>query len=245
MANLLECKRCHFVAQNPCILIRHLERKKTCEPTFSDISCTELLEEIKKYIVNKKPYQCKFCEKKFACRQSRCVHERSHKDLGKLAVQQQELLKHQKTLLEKQRLANEHLARKLEEVTYTMPKKQESFYQAIVEEYLGGTHKRIMSNDECVGITDITTDTIHAEIKTFSCFKEACGQLLWYGKFDPGKELQMYLFGDIPTGRRAKLICQAIQSHFGIKVFTFEESSEKVFIVCMETGKILFTKYMT
>lgn len=40
-------------------------------------------------------------------------------------------------------------------------KKPESFYQAIVEKYLGGTHMPLNNHT----VTDVTTDVIHAEIK--------------------------------------------------------------------------------
>jgi hypothetical protein len=46
-------------------------------------------------------------------------------------------------------------------------KKDESFYQLIVEKYLGGTHSRNKN-----GITDVTTDKIHAEIKRWKFYKD-------------------------------------------------------------------------
>ena len=69
------------------------------------------------------------------------------------------------------------------EINHWKNNKNEQFYQLIVEKYLGHTHKRITC-----GITDITTETIHAEIKRWNNFKEAIGQLTTYNIVDPKEE---------------------------------------------------------
>jgi hypothetical protein len=65
----------------------------------------------------------------------------------------------------------------------------ENVYQMVVERYLGGGHKRLNS-----GITDVLKD-VHAEIKEWSLFKYAVGQLVTYCAEDP-KRKQIYLFGN-------------------------------------------------
>ena len=45
--------------------------------------------------------------------------------------------------------------------------KNEDFYQHIVEKYLNGTHMKLPS-----GITDVTNEKIHAEIKKWDQFKK-------------------------------------------------------------------------
>ena len=54
---------------------------------------------------------------------------------------------------------------------------------------LQGGHKKLKS-----GITDITTDFIHAEIKNWDSWKDAIGQLCVYQINDPKEKLEVYFF---------------------------------------------------
>lgn len=70
----------------------------------------------------------------------------------------------------------------------------EATFQKLLEKYRfpGATHKRV-----ACGVTDITTDTLHAEIKRFDFWKEAIGQLMAYKVVMHRSELQLYLFGRV------------------------------------------------
>lgn len=72
-------------------------------------------------------------------------------------------------------------------------KRNESFYQFLIEKYLDGTHYRLPS-----GTTDVTTNTIHAEIKNWDSWKNAIGQLICYNIDAPKETLHAYLFGKRP-----------------------------------------------
>lgn len=69
-------------------------------------------------------------------------------------------------------------------------KRSEAYYQRMLEVILGGGHKMLDS-----GTTDITTASFHAEIKKWSAWKHAVGQLLCYNADDPKDSKRMYLFG--------------------------------------------------
>lgn len=74
------CKRCHFQGKTPCLLIRHLERKKNCEAIYSSESCKTLIDEVEQMIRSRKLFTCHICGDGFACRQSRYLHtKRLHK----------------------------------------------------------------------------------------------------------------------------------------------------------------------
>jgi hypothetical protein len=120
------------------------------------------------------------------------------------------------------------------EVNALKHKKTEVFYQAIVEKYLGGTHSK---ND--AGVTDVTTDNIHAEIKELISFKSAIGQLLSYNVSSPKKELQVYIFNN--SNKKKMQIAANIFKELDIKVFTFDVLSEKVDIIEYQTNNIVFT----
>ncbi len=70
-------------------------------------------------------------------------------------------------------------------------KYDESFYQKVVEEYLGKGHMKLKG---C--ITDVTTDTAHAEIKRWNSFSQAIGQLQYYDLVAPRPELHAYMFDE-------------------------------------------------
>lgn len=113
-------------------------------------------------------------------------------------------------------------------------RKKESFYQHIVEEYLGGTHLKVED-----GITDVTTDEIHAEIKEWSSYKNVVGQLKYYNLCAPRKKLQAYLFGTYPKSKQQHAL--SLFKTQNIEPYTFLEQGNFVYICEAETGKIVFT----
>jgi len=113
-------------------------------------------------------------------------------------------------------------------------KKNENFYQKVVEEYLNGSHQRLD-----VGITDITTDSIHAEIKHWRMFKNAIGQLISYNNEMPRERLQIYLFGDYDVQKKNKIVDCIRKSN--IEVYTFKSSNEnQVEIINYTTKEIVY-----
>lgn len=68
--------------------------------------------------------------------------------------------------------------------------KNEVYYQRYLEKLLGGSHKVTK-----YGITDISTDFHHVEIKQWKNFKTCIGQLLSYN-FKDNKQLIAAFFGD-------------------------------------------------
>lgn len=78
----------------------------------------------------------------------------------------------------------------------------ESFFQSVLEHHFGYGHKKLH-----VGVTDITTDKFHAEIKEWRKWKSAIGQLMMYNKDDPKDELRLYLFGKRSQKMKEK-VCQ-------------------------------------
>lgn len=71
---------------------------------------------------------------------------------------------------------------------------KETFYQKILEIMFQGTHQVVKS-----GTTDITTSTMHIEIKQAKMYKHALGQLDCYNADEPREELRLYVFGDVSS----------------------------------------------
>lgn len=69
--------------------------------------------------------------------------------------------------------------------------RKEDFYQKILEKQLDGKHMYLST-----GITDITTDEFHAEIKCWCNWKDVVKQLMLYNVVEPRNELRAYFFGE-------------------------------------------------
>ncbi len=75
------CERCHYTSDNISNMYKHLNRKKPCEPIYSDLSSIDLINKFKKYdkaITNDNGnivYKCRYCDKSYELRSSRCTHQ--------------------------------------------------------------------------------------------------------------------------------------------------------------------------
>lgn len=92
---------------------------------------------------------------------------------------------------------NEELKNRVDELEN---KRNENYYQRFLERKLSATHKRTK-----FGITDITTDTEHIEIKHWRNYKAALGQLLSYN-FKDNKNLCVYFFGHTNEKQKENII---------------------------------------
>ncbi len=96
-------------------------------------------------------------------------------------------------------------------MNYTL---NEAFYQDILEKYLKSSHCTL----DC-GITDITTNTCHAEIKNWKNWKTAVGQLLIYNASSKKDRLEVYFFGDTPLKEQKEMIIKYVK---GLNIYAFE-----------------------
>lgn len=78
---------------------------------------------------------------------------------------------------------------------------KEKEYQHHLEKELNGKH---LKNTH--GITDITTEDTHVEIKKWSDYKSALGQLLSYNNAIPKENLSVYFFGYYPEEKKEMII---------------------------------------
>jgi hypothetical protein len=102
--------------------------------------------------------------------------------------------------------------------------RNEDFYQIIVEQWLQGGHKKL----KC-GITDVTNDTTHAEIKRWSGFKSAIGQLKCYNHSDPKEKLQAYFISQAKPELQKTVFEMCTKEN--IEVYSFEENNNIVKIL--------------
>ena len=87
----------------------------------------------------------------------------------------------------------------------------EKIYQKSLQAKCGYGHKRL----PC-GITDITTPKKHIEIKEYTMWKHALGQILAYDYYDPKEKLEVHLFGEYPPEK--KEIAKAVFDKYNIMI---------------------------
>jgi hypothetical protein len=252
---VITCQRCGYESTLKSNVRIHLNKKVPCECTLNNISREQLLADL--YDSSRNTIFCSKCPKSYTTKQGLLAHEQKHHTTKlvnpKLQKQKdetsemKEMIKSlQKEMLDLKKMKSvqeENTTIKLqvvvptfnqEEATiqreYVTLKRRENFYQSILEKIYHVTHKKL----PC-GETDITTDTFHAEIKEWNCYKEAIGQLVCYNSCDPRHELRVYLFGSY--SKKMKDIALGIFKMQGMRPFEFIEEEDLVYISDMLSGK--------
>ena len=98
----------------------------------------------------------------------------------------------------------------------------EEIYQKALEKYLHGSHCKFKN-----GVSDVSNDKLHAEIKIVNSWKSALGQLLYYNYASPKDELHMYLFGKKPNNLDLKELATFLKS-YNVTLFYMELKNETI-----------------
>ena len=243
------CKRCGYETDQKCILKRHLEKKYICSAKFNDISREELIKELHvRYIPpDDKNFTC-ICGNKYNQASALTRHKKSCSiTLGIAKYIPTEYAPDQTTqdpeikillntildlqrqiLVQKSQPTNQKEIDKINVKLLSLQiKKREQFFQKLLENHYGARHKKLKS-----GVTDITTDDFHGEIKIWDMWKHALGQLMCYNAENEKHEMRVYLFGSCDSTKKITII-ERFKS-FDIRVFYFEEDEYDVYL--MEHG---------
>jgi hypothetical protein len=94
--------------------------------------------------------------------------------------------------------------------------KHEGYYQRLLESKLGGTHLTIKG----VGITDVTTEDAHVEIKRWRMADQVMGQLARYQLAVPRPRSCAYFFGARPSKEKVVAV-EKLMSAAGIEMYSF------------------------
>lgn len=135
------------------------------------------------------------------------------------------------------------LTREVDSIKKTLEKLQgyprlERTYQKHLEEVIGASHIKCK-----FGVSDIETDTDIIEIKHFSQYKAALGQLLFYN-YRKNKRLKVYLFGNVP--KNITEICDVFEE-FNVEVYHIWKDCDNITVERMDTKQIQdeFTEWCT
>lgn len=92
----------------------------------------------------------------------------------------------------------------------------ERAYQNALQAHYKCGHKRLPS-----GISDVTTEDRHIEIKRWPQWKQSVGQILAYNFYDPKPILEAHLFGKYPSHK--KDIAKKVFDRYNIIVVDLED----------------------
>jgi len=231
---IYKCPRCGYETGVNTNFKKHLTLKTViCSPIVADVS----LEDIKHEFFNRKlnnQYECNGCNKKYSSTDTLRNHIKVCKNTSTSFIKTNSTQEKNNAvtfsnLKTKEAIEIDQL--KLE-LMYYKNKNNESYYQKLLETVLCGSHKRL----KC-GITDITTDEYHAEIKNWSDWKEAVGQLICYNKHDPKNEMRLYLFGSC-NEKKLNMIHEDCKS-FDIIVYNIVNNEDDTINICnMDTSEV-------
>ncbi len=240
-----ECPRCGYGTERSTDFFKHLNRRIVCDALNSDLS----IEDIKTDFMNRKSndFICNFCNKPYSSRKSLANHKiicKANKNVDNKSIQEE---KSQNTSNNPDVNLYQEILNLKKEIDFLKFKKycgtlnvkkiyeNEKFYQILLEKYLNGTHKTI----SC-GITDITTDTCHAEIKLWTRWKDAVGQVTCYNTADPKENLSIYFFGDYKESSKNEAI--DIIKKCNIHPYEFVYSSGRIDLIDLVNKKIIYSQ---
>lgn len=204
---IYKCPRCHFTTNYISVYKNHLSKKKPCPETYSIEPAQDILKKFNELKQKCHTHQCEYCDKVFENPQQKHHHKKtcalkpseeearmineSVNYYRRLEVLEKKVESQQKQFIEK--VADLNL--KISLLTSALqPNKKEDFYQKILENMFNVGHNLYKNS-----VSNITTETFHAEIKKWDSWTEAVGQLIKYNIADPKEELRVYLFDTMPT----------------------------------------------
>lgn len=249
------CERCGYKSAHKQCVINHLKRITRCNATLEDIDPKILIEKLQNKKYNDKTYDCKYCKRKFNTCSSRARHYKvcKNKKLTEceniyltnqvknnkksvLDVYNENISSLQQIIIDKDNIIKA-LNKRIEKLEFNIQlmktSRHEIFYQNIIEKFLNGTHKTL----EC-GITDVTNDVCHAEIKKVHLYKDAIGQLVVYNQEDPRENLHLYLFGKLSN--KMKRIIKKACKNLNVHAFYFLDEVNNVKILNMNDETVIY-----
>ncbi len=151
------CERCHYTSDNISNMYKHLNRKKPCNPIYSDLSAIELINKFKKYDKaiqddnGNMVYKCRYCDKVYNLRSSRCTHQNNcqvkpyYDKIQDLTNKNKELINNQtnSTLSQSNTIINEFKNNLIEKVK----NKMQQYLTEINESFINELNNNLDSND--------------------------------------------------------------------------------------------------
>lgn len=244
------CRRCHHKSSTKGNLMKHLNRQTPCTDEFEKIPIKEYLDELTTRKHTGKYYVCTYCASKYTTRQARHKHKKTCKArlqhcegsttqniINEVTVTMSEPVEDLPVAThteEEVTLASQyHQA----ELAISRETRNEQFYQRLLERHFNASHRVLES-----GITDITTDDCHIELKNWRSWQQAMGQLLVYNNDLKRRRLMACFFGDISA--QIKSTAASHLSKQGIQCWEFINDQGRICLRDVGTSAVMKLHYL-
>ena len=233
---MYNCERCGYETVDRGNLIKHLQKKKPCETKFSDTDRETLIKLSHKIIYNDDDFKCKYCAKPFKVMNSVYRH---------FPICEKNPEKNTSALLDKLKKTEEcnkelnkqikNLYNEIDELKKKLAihelKRNEEFFQNLLEVHFKCGHMKLKN-----GITDISNDNMHIEIKNWDSVKEAVGQLVYYNIKAPREDLRVYFFGKCSKDKKDETVIDLAKVN--IKCYEFIETYDDIKSICLNDNEV-------
>lgn len=207
------CERCGYTTRFSTHFKKHLSCKSGCQAIRSDVPVEHILE---RYKTNpkKNTHECCGCGKWYSTKETLRIHK-------KMCIPN-DIVKEQPDAS-----STSNMITTQQSSGFT-----EDFYQKLLEKYFDASHMRYDG-----GISDITTDRFHGEIKHWNNWKQVPGQLQSANIRVPRDELRVFMFGNgsLQTKQHALDVFNSLQ----YEVYQLLHIEEDVYIQDMNDKTIM------
>jgi hypothetical protein len=253
---MFTCKRCEYNTQYKKDIINHFQRKKPCTVSNEDISTEHLLQEIHD-LQSIKKYKCYWCPRSYSKsfnlnrHKKNCPNnpnlsgnmEQSTDDHNDFQIMLEERQKTNNNITNNTNLIIQDLHRRIKDLEETNRRileknRNEAYYQHIIEIFLGNTHEDLIVKGSLMGTTDISTPSLHGEIKTWKKWKYAMGQLIAYNTCNLRPEMNAYMFGRYEEAHKRE--ASNIMKSNGVTVYDLHDTENGVDIIEYETHNMVY-----
>jgi hypothetical protein len=237
------CERCGYATNKKDNFRTHCNKIKICDALLADVEVN--FDEFIKKQETITSYICPFCTRYYSSSSSLSHHK-------KICTQQLEsrvpvsVINNNNTTINitnNNSSSDDNLKKRIQELERQVQRilqqnRNEAYYQNIIERYLGNTHENLCIGDALMGTTDISTPTLHAEIKSWKKWKHAMGQLMAYDACDSRTHCHAYLFGRYDEDH--KKAATDIMKKYRISVFDCLDNENGVEIIEYETENTVY-----
>ena len=241
------CNRCGYESSTKGNLVRHLISITPCSPLVQDICRSIQHNKLTTVVRPDVTFKCNLCNSVYNHASSLSKHKKTCKLTTNIDENEASTSLQVTNEDEKQQYINQISALTIElqqksntidnlklEIAFLKNKKNEQFYQEIMEKHFNAAHKTLN-----IGITDITTDDAHYEIKRWSCWKEALAQLQLYNDEDPKEHIYACFFETCTENHKEKV--QNSLNKYNIECLEFHQDESGINLYNLKNKTIVFT----
>jgi hypothetical protein len=243
------CDRCGHHATSKQNLISHLKNKNPCDTTSSLEGRQEYIKRLTHKPLKSTSIICDKCKKVvhkagYARHTRTCKGDKKRDHIVRTKIYDNQALSTEDAIIDDQDVSDicssieEDISKYKEaECTISHQTRTEQFYQRVLERHFNASHHVLVC-----GITDITTSDCHIEIKRWSGWQQAIGQLQIYNNDLKRDKLMACFFGDISS--KIKNIAATNMNKLGIQCLEFFNHKGRFCLRDVITNQVIKLNYL-